>query len=118
MTDAMDRRERLDLLDWFEELAENKGYVFAMRELYPKQQEKFASWEFTVTPVGQVEKRKGLILCGISALNAPEGSAAYKMLEVAAKRSKRLKYALENPPKKTCINRPYHNDCEGGGWNQ
>ena len=36
MTDGIDRRERLDLLDWFEGLASSRGYVFAMRELYPK----------------------------------------------------------------------------------
>ena len=117
MTDGIDRRERLDLLDWFEALASNKGYVFAMRELYPKQKQKLETWGFTVTPVGKVERSNALELCGVSALDAPKGSAAYHMLEVAAKRSKRLSYALEHPSKKSkTTNRPYQEDEEVGGW--
>lgn len=118
MTDGIDRRERVDLLDWFEGLALNRGYVFAMRELYPKQKEKLISWGFTVTPVGAVKDSNALELCGVSALDAPKGSAAYHMLEVAAKRSKRLSYALEHPPKNANrFNRPYHDgDTDAGGW--
>lgn len=67
MTDGIDRRERIDLLDWFEGLALNRGYVFAMRELYPKQHEKLISWGFTVTPVGAVKENSALTLCGVSA---------------------------------------------------
>ena len=36
MTDGIDRRERLDLLDWFEGLARAEDMGFAMRELYPE----------------------------------------------------------------------------------
>lgn len=117
MTDGIDRRERLDLLDWFEALAENQGYVFALRELYPKQKEKLIAWGFTVTPIGKVERSKALELCGVSALDAPEGSAAYHMLELAAKRSKRLAYALNHPPKAQ-TKRPYQIDEEIGAWHQ
>lgn len=116
MTEGIDRREKVDLLDWFEGLAENQGYVFAMRELYPKQVIKLESWGFTVTPVGKVERSNALKLCGVSALGAPKGSAAYHMLEVAAKRSKRLAYALAHPSRKPkTANRPYQEDEEGGG---
>lgn len=120
MTDGIDRRERLDLLDWFEGLASSRGYVFAMRELYPKQKEKLISWGFTVTTVGKVERSNALELCGVSALGAPKDSAAYRMLEVAAKRSKRLSYALEHQSTKKpkTIKRPYQVNEEGSGWNQ
>ena len=106
--------------DWFEGLASSRGYVFAMRELYPKQKEKLISWGFTVTTVGKVERSNALELCGVSALGAPKDSAAYRMLEVAAKRSKRLSYALEHQSTKKpkTIKRPYQVNEEGGGWNQ
>lgn len=120
MTDGIDRRGRLDLLDWFEELASRNGYVFAMRELYPRQKAKLISWGFTVTVVGKVERSNALELCGVSALGAPKDSAAYHMLEVAAKRSKRLSYALEHQStkKSKTTNRPSKINEEGGGRNQ
>ena len=88
MTDGIDRRERLDLLDWFEGLASSRGYVFAMRELYPKQKEKLISWGFTVTTVGKVERSNALELCGVSALGAPkivQHIACWKLQPSAAK---------------------------------
>ena len=119
MTDGIGRREKLDLLEWFEQRIASEGFVFGLRELYPKQIEKLLSWGFQVTVIGDTtSKNKAHKLCGVSALGSPEGSAAYYMLEVASKENQKLKYALNHRPSGFAkLNRPYE-DVEVGGWHQ
>lgn len=115
--DELERREKQDLLGWFENLATDCGYVFALRELYPKQKERLREWGFTVTTIGKSERNEVLELCGVCTLGAEPDTAAYYMLEKASERNKRLAYALKHPSSnENIVRHPY--SMESDAWNQ